>query len=121
MNGSVQAAFLVENYMLIFKKKLFKNRNFLTAILALYLNQNLLYDQDVSTAVYHINDFVLHLATIFGAILADSWLGLYKTLFIMTMIFCMGCLTLFVAAINFTLSLTRLIKIKLRLTIKVKS
>ncbi|KAG5683396.1 hypothetical protein PVAND_012681 [Polypedilum vanderplanki] len=83
----------------------------LFAILALYLNQNLLYDQDASTALYHICDFILHLATIFSAILADSWLGLYKTLFIMSITFCMGCATLFFAAVGISLDFTRILSI----------
>lgn len=79
------------------------------AILALYLNQQLIYNQNQSTAIYHVNDFILHSATILGAILADSFIGLYKTLLIMTLTFAVGSFILMIAAMDISLLAMRLI------------
>ncbi len=78
-----------------------------SAILALYFNEQLLYSESISTALYHFNDFLLHLATLFGAILADSFVGLYKSLLYMTIVFGIGCTILGVASLDFALILMR--------------
>lgn len=79
----------------------------LSAILALYLNQQLLFNESISTAIFHGNDLVLHAATIFGAILADSYVGLYKSLFTMIIVFGVGCAILSIAAMDFSLTIMR--------------
>lgn len=64
--------------------------NFSTAILALYLNTKLNFDPSISTAIYHINELLVYSFTIVGAIIADSWLGLYRTILWMTLVFSVG-------------------------------
>lgn len=78
-----------------------------SAILALYLNEQLLYSESISTAIFHGNDFLLHLATIFGAILADSFIGLYKSLLVMIITFGVGCGILTFASMNLSLLVMR--------------
>lgn len=77
------------------------------AILALFINQQLLFNESISTAIYHGNDFLLHSATILGAILADSYIGLYKSLLTMIVVFGIGCGLLAIGAINFSLTIMR--------------
>lgn len=62
----------------------------LPAILALFLNRKLNFDPDVSTALYHTYEFLVYFTTIFGAIIAASWLGLFKTLASMTLVYVLG-------------------------------
>jgi dipeptide/tripeptide permease len=62
----------------------------LLAILAIFINQKLGFNPDVSTAIFHINVFVLHAFTIFGAIVADTWLGLFKAISIFIVFFSAG-------------------------------
>lgn len=57
-----------------------------TAILALFINQKLNFDANQSTALFHVNEFVLYFFSIIGAIVADSWLGLFKTISWMTLL-----------------------------------
>ncbi|CRL01737.1 CLUMA_CG014953, isoform A [Clunio marinus] len=61
-----------------------------TALLALFLNRKLNFDQNASTALYHTYDFLNYFLTIFGAIVAESWLGLFKTLSLMNFVYAFG-------------------------------
>lgn len=54
------------------------------------MNQKLNFDANESTALFHVMELTLYFFTIVGAILADSWLGLYKTLAFMMMLFSVG-------------------------------
>ncbi|KAG5683394.1 hypothetical protein PVAND_012679 [Polypedilum vanderplanki] len=59
-------------------------------ILLLYLNTKLGFDQNLSTALFHVNQFLINFFSIFAAIIADSYIGLFKTLIIMSLIFAIG-------------------------------
>lgn len=63
---------------------------FLPAILALFLNRKYGFDPNVSTALYHSYEFLLYFLTIFGAIIAESWLGMFRTLALMNFIYSVG-------------------------------
>lgn len=73
---------------------------FSTAFLAIFLNQKLNFDANESTALYHVMEFTLYFFTIVGAIVADSWLGLYKTLAFVTMLFSVGAWTITVVSVD---------------------
>lgn len=70
------------------------------AILAIFLNQKLGFDSDVSTALFHINEFILYFFAIVGAIIADSWLGSFKTILWMTVLFALGSGIVAVASVD---------------------
>lgn len=72
----------------------------LIAILAIYINQKLEFDSNVSTALFHVNELVLYFFSIFGAILADSWLGLFKTISWMTLLFSVGAAIITVSSVD---------------------
>lgn len=48
------------------------------AVLVLYLNYFLTFDEDFATTIYHAFVALCYLTPILGAIIADSWLGKYK-------------------------------------------
>lgn len=52
-----------------------------TAVLALYLRDSLHFAEDISTAILHIFNFFGQFCPIFGAILADSYIGNVSTIF----------------------------------------
>lgn len=67
-------------------------------ILAIYLHQKLEFDINTATALYHINEFLLYFFTIAGAIIAENFLGVYRTLIIMTLICALGSATMSIAS-----------------------
>jgi solute carrier family 15 (oligopeptide transporter), member 2 len=68
--------------------------------LSIFINQKLGFNSDESTAIFHINECVLYFSTIVGAIIADSWLGLFKTISMMTFLFSIGAGMIAVATID---------------------
>lgn len=48
------------------------------AVLVLYLNNFLNWNEDFATTIYHTFVALCYLTPILGAIIADSWLGKYK-------------------------------------------
>lgn len=64
--------------------------NYFSAILFLFFNQKVGYDEDESTAAYHSYEFLLYVFPIVGAIVADSLLGRYRTMAIMSIVIAIG-------------------------------
>lgn len=62
----------------------------ISAILALYFNVKLHLDPNLSTSVFHAQEFLLYIFTIAGAILADSFLGHFKTIIVMQLVYAVG-------------------------------
>lgn len=56
---------------------------FSKAVLVMYLTRYLAYSAQNATALYHVFLSILFLMSVFGAIIADSWLGKYKTVLFM--------------------------------------
>lgn len=71
-----------------------------TAILLLFLNLKIGYDRDISTSVYHAYEFFGYFFAIVGAIVADSGLGIYKTILLMSVVFAIGSFTIAVSVID---------------------
>ncbi|XP_022110744.1 solute carrier family 15 member 1-like isoform X2 [Acanthaster planci] len=67
------------------------------AILVLYLTNILLLDDDLATALFHAFAMLCYFTPIFGAMIADSWLGKYRTILYVSQIYMVGnvimCLT----------------------------
>jgi dipeptide/tripeptide permease len=64
------------------------------------LNRKLHFDRNISTAIFHVNELLGFLIPVFGATIADSWLGLYQTILWMSVVFAVGCLIVSVGAIE---------------------
>jgi solute carrier family 15 (oligopeptide transporter), member 1 len=79
-------------------KHLFSNHFFflffdLSAILFIYLTQKLNYDEDSATIIFHLSAMAVYLCSLFGAILADSWWGKFKTILVLSCVYAIGSLT----------------------------
>lgn len=77
-----------------------KNHFYFPAILTLFLNLKLGYDKNDSTAIYHAYGFLSCCFAIIGAIIADSWLGMYKTLLLMSAILAAGPIAIAIGVID---------------------
>ncbi|XP_043852319.1 solute carrier family 15 member 1, partial [Dromiciops gliroides] len=60
------------------------------AILVLYFQRFLGWDDNLSTAIYHSFVALCYLTPILGAIIADSWLGKFKTIVSLSIIYTLG-------------------------------
>lgn len=69
------------------------------AILVIYLTQMLKMDDDSATAVYHAFNMLCYFSPLFGAMLADSLLGKYKTILYVSIIYAIGNVTVAVTSI----------------------
>ncbi|KAM8749423.1 solute carrier family 15 member 2 [Acanthopagrus schlegelii] len=69
------------------------------ALLTLYFLTYLHWDKDLSTAVYHAFSSLCYFTPILGAIIADSWLGKYKTIIYLSIVYVIGHVVKSVGAI----------------------
>ncbi|KAK7075752.1 hypothetical protein SK128_015997, partial [Halocaridina rubra] len=69
------------------------------AILTLYLKYQLKYDEDTSTVIYHVWAMLCYFTPLFGAIIADTFLGRFRTIFYISIIYVLGNAVLSVAAV----------------------
>lgn len=67
-------------------------------VLTLYLRRYLKYTDNMSTVIYHVFTMLLYFFPIFGAMLADSLLGKFSTIFYLSIIYAIGQLLLSLSA-----------------------
>ncbi|XP_037096164.1 solute carrier family 15 member 2 [Syngnathus acus] len=60
------------------------------AVLTLYFLTYLRWDHDLSTAVYHAFSSLCYFTPVLGAIIADSWLGKFKTIVYLSIVYVLG-------------------------------
>lgn len=65
----------------------------------LYLQRKLDYDDDTSTVLFHIFTSLVYFVPIFGAILADSFLGKFKTILYLSIIYSIGSVVISLGAV----------------------
>ncbi|XP_034945797.1 peptide transporter family 1 isoform X2 [Chelonus insularis] len=70
----------------------------LRTILALYLKTKLEYSYDTSTVIYHVFIMLVYFFPLFGAIIADSLLGKFKTILYLSIVYAIGQLLLSASA-----------------------
>eukprot|EP01095_Lingulamoeba_sp_RSL-Kostka_P014219 TRINITY_DN6136_c0_g1_i1.p1 TRINITY_DN6136_c0_g1~~TRINITY_DN6136_c0_g1_i1.p1 ORF type:complete len:265 (+),score=65.24 TRINITY_DN6136_c0_g1_i1:25-819(+) len=70
----------------------------LKAILAIYLSDNLGYSDDTATAIIHTFIFFAYFTSLPGGYMADAYLGKYKTILYISLVYCLGSATLSVFA-----------------------
>ncbi|KAG8586398.1 hypothetical protein GDO81_005365 [Engystomops pustulosus] len=70
------------------------------AVLVLYFKYFLRWDDNLSTVVYHTFVAICYLTPILGAIIADSWLGKFKTIIYLSIVYAVGQVVMSVSAIN---------------------
>jgi len=69
------------------------------AILGIYLHKKLHLSEDKSTSIYHTFAMLCYFTPIFGAMIADQFLGRFKTIVYISMIYVLGHLLKTIAAI----------------------
>lgn len=69
------------------------------AILILYLTRVLALGDNTATAVFHSFSMLCYFTPLFGAMLADGWLGKYRTILYVSMIYCTGNLIVSVTSL----------------------
>ncbi|XP_003693750.1 peptide transporter family 1 isoform X2 [Apis florea] len=67
-------------------------------ILTLYLKNQLMYSSNTSTVIYHIFSMMVYFFPLFGAMLADSLLGKFRTIFYLSIIYAIGQILLSLSA-----------------------
>ncbi|XP_034549542.1 solute carrier family 15 member 1 [Notolabrus celidotus] len=70
------------------------------AVLVLYFKYFLRWDDDLATSIYHTFVALCYLTPILGAIVADSWLGKYKTIIYLSIVYAIGQVAMAVSAIH---------------------
>ncbi|NWQ68006.1 S15A1 protein, partial [Neopipo cinnamomea] len=70
------------------------------AVLILYFKYFLHWDDNLATAIYHTFVALCYLTPLLGAIIADSWLGKFKTIVSLSIVYTIGQTILSVGSIN---------------------
>ncbi|KAM4711438.1 solute carrier family 15 member 1b [Anableps anableps] len=70
------------------------------AVLVLYFKYFLKWDDDFSTTIYHTFVALCYLTPILGAIVADSWLGKFKTIVYLSIVYAVGQVIMAISAIH---------------------
>jgi solute carrier family 15 (oligopeptide transporter), member 1 len=68
--------------------------------MSLFFNLQLGFDPNTSTALFHTYEFFVFSFTIVGAIIADNWLGLFKTIVSMSLVYSTGLALVSVGTIS---------------------
>ncbi|KAG5851617.1 hypothetical protein ANANG_G00053550 [Anguilla anguilla] len=69
------------------------------ALLTLYFMRYLHWDKDLSTAVYHAFSSLCYFTPVLGALIADSWLGKFRTIIYLSIVYVIGHVVKSVGAI----------------------
>ncbi|XP_054887282.1 solute carrier family 15 member 1 [Poeciliopsis prolifica] len=70
------------------------------AVLVLYFKYFLKWDDDLAISIYHTFVAFCYLTPILGAIIADSWLGKFKTIIYLSIVYAIGQVAMAVSAIH---------------------
>lgn len=70
------------------------------AILILYLKNVLLFNEDDATVIYHTFTMLCYFTPLFGSIVADSFLGKFRTIFYLSIVYAAGNIILSLSAIG---------------------
>ncbi|XP_073707284.1 solute carrier family 15 member 1b [Garra rufa] len=70
------------------------------AVLVLYFTYFIGWDDDLATTIYHTFVALCYLTPILGAIIADSWLGKFKTIVYLSIVYTIGQVILAISAIH---------------------
>ncbi|NXI69041.1 S15A1 protein, partial [Anseranas semipalmata] len=70
------------------------------AVLVLYFKYFLRWDDNFSTAIYHTFVALCYLTPILGALIADSWLGKFRTIVSLSIVYTIGQAVMSISSIN---------------------
>lgn len=91
--------FLLNSYNNYFFFTLFLSYPSRAAILVLYLSRQLHYDDDTATVIFHIFTMLVYFLCVFGAIISDSWLGKFKTILYLSLVYVVGSVLVSLGAV----------------------
>jgi len=69
-------------------------------VLILYLTTALRYSEDAATVLYHAFAALCYCTPVLGAVLADIWLGRYRTILYLSIVYLVGSATLSLSAVT---------------------
>ncbi|EDW82859.2 uncharacterized protein Dwil_GK10225 [Drosophila willistoni] len=69
-------------------------------VLVLFLKSALDYSEDTATVVFHVFTMFVYFLCVFGAIISDSWLGKFKTILYLSLVYICGSVLLTLGAIG---------------------
>ncbi|KAH8338871.1 hypothetical protein KR074_007852, partial [Drosophila pseudoananassae] len=69
-------------------------------VLVLYLSRALGYSEDSATVTFHVFTMFVYFLCVFGAIISDSWLGKFKTILYLSLVYICGSVLLTLGAIG---------------------
>ena len=95
--------FLLLSSLLNLFSSLLPPPSLLPAVLVLYLNRQLNFNEDSATAIYHAFIMLCYLLPLLGAIISDSCLGKYLTILSLSIIYAVGNIVVSVSALPFNL------------------
>lgn len=73
---------------------------YFAAILVFYLKYKLDYTENDAAVLFHIFSFIGSVSTIVGGIISDAWLGKYKSILYLLLIYLTGCIIISIGAIT---------------------
>lgn len=68
-------------------------------ILVLYLTDKLYYGEDQATVLFHVFTSLVYVFPLIGAVLADSWLGRFKTIWYLSVVYTFGAVVIALGAV----------------------
>lgn len=68
-------------------------------MLVIYLSRELNFNDDDATVIFHVFTMCVYFLCLFGAILSDSWLGKFKTIFYLSIVYVLGSTILTVGSV----------------------
>ena len=72
-----------------------------SAILALYLNTSLGYSESTATQIYHAFILCCYFTPVIGAWISDGFLGKFRTIFYISIVYAIGQIVLTVGSLGF--------------------
>ncbi|XP_016980162.1 peptide transporter family 1 [Drosophila rhopaloa] len=71
-------------------------------ILVLYLTNKLGYNEETSTVLFHTFTMLVYIFPLIGALIADGWLGKYKTILYLSLVYSVGAMVVSFGAVPLT-------------------
>ncbi|XP_017870946.1 PREDICTED: peptide transporter family 1 [Drosophila arizonae] len=81
------------------------------AILVLYLTRKLGYNEETATVLFHVFTMLVYVFPIGGALVADGWLGKYKTILYLSIVYSVGAMIVAIGAIPLPLMPVKIVTI----------
>jgi len=68
----------------------------------LYLTNKLGYNEETATVLFHTFTMLVYIFPLIGALIADGWLGKYKTILYLSLVYSLGAMVVSFGAVPLT-------------------